>query len=271
MKLMIEELRQLDVDCIIAPHRSFRTTIISKLSRAKYTVGFDKSSFSSLYDRTIKYQHSKHEISRDYSLLKAFDGIRLGGAGPLANLTIAESDSNAIDSMLKKENIARAFVALAPGSIWATKKWPKEKFLELAKLIIDSGNDCILIGADSDKKACSYIAEGSGAISLAGRTTVPQTLALLKKAGGLITNDSAPAHFAGLVACPVLTIFGATSPKFGFAPIGEKSGSIGLEGLSCRPCRIHGSNSCPKKHFKCMMELEAMAVYERYCEIVEIK
>ncbi|MDH3974402.1 MAG: lipopolysaccharide heptosyltransferase II, partial [Deltaproteobacteria bacterium] len=53
---------------------------------------------------------------------------------------------------------------------------------------------------------------------------------------------------------PVVTIFGPTSPSFGYAPYG-KNVQIVEKALSCRPCHHHGPMVCPKEHFRCMRDI----------------
>jgi multimeric flavodoxin WrbA len=46
---------------------------------------------------------------------------------------------------------------------------------------------------------------------------------------------------------------------------GEGSEMIEVKGLNCRPCTKIGFNKCPKKHFKCMNNIDE----ERIVEICE--
>lgn len=60
---------------------------------------------------------------------------------------------------------------------------------------------------------------------------------------------------------PVVSIFGATVPEFGFGPYGENDVVIETQGLECRPCAIHGGETCPIKTFVCMKNIETARVY----------
>ena len=264
MSFMASSLHDLGVDVVISPHRSLRTTTISKMTRV-HTVGFDKNAMSFLYSATVKYKPHQHEIERNLSLLSAFsDTGNVLDNFPDPKITISESDTDKINILLK-ENGAEdddKIVVLAPGSVWATKKWTEEGFADLTVLLKNAGYTPVLIGAESDKPICDRIKNKADCLSFAGITSIPQTLALMRKARLAVTNDSAPTHFAGLVRCPTLTIFGATTPIFGFGPVGQYDRVVQNEELKCRPCAIHGQNECPVGTLECMKSISAERVFE---------
>jgi heptosyltransferase II len=264
-------LKNEESDCIICLHRSLRSSLVSYLSGVKFTVGYEKAALSFLFKNRIKYQKQSHEISRNLSFLSVFSGIYSDDSFPEVILDFSEDDTGMIDLKLKKEGIKgeKPLIVLAPGSVWETKKWKEEYFAELAVLMLKSDYQVVLTGSDNDKELCKRIAEKSGALNFAGQTTIPQTLILLSKSSLVVTNDSAPTHFAGLAGAPVITIYGPTSPGFGFAPTGKYSKVIENNELKCRPCRIHGSRKCPVKTHVCMTSISPQSVYEESKKLME--
>ena len=97
----------------------------------------------------------------------------------------------------------------------------------------------------------------------AGRLTLLQSAELLRRCRVVVSNDSAPVHLAGGVGAPVIAIFGATSPAFGFAPRGPRDVVVETHGLPCRPCAIHGGDRCPERHFACMEKIHPFQVLEQ--------
>jgi len=154
-------------------------------------------------------------------------------------------------------------VAIAPGSVWATKRWKKEFFIELSSMINNNGLKAVLIGSKDDSELCKEIATQSNSLSIAGEASIPQTISFLQNAKAIVTNDSAPTHFAGLAGCPCITIFGPTSPIFGFAPRGENDVVIQDESLKCKPCKIHGSDKCPVGTHECMINISPEMVFRK--------
>jgi heptosyltransferase-2 len=96
---------------------------------------------------------------------------------------------------------------------------------------------------------------GASAINAAGALSLLASAELVRRCRVLVTNDSAPQHLASAMGTPTVTIFGPTTPEFGFGPLAPSSESLGIEGLSCRPCHAHGPMRCPKRHWRCMLEL----------------
>lgn len=272
IKVIAKNLRNLKIECILSPHRSFRTTLLTRLAKPDYSVGFDKNALSLLYSKRIKYLLGKHEIERNDSLLNAFDDtndfIHLSFD---VELEIPDDDKSFIENKLLNKGIlhnSKNLIAIAPGSVWATKRWLPSSYKELCGMIIENGYMPLIIGSQEDKKIADLIIAGTEAKSLCGETTLIQLIYLLSLCKLIITNDSAPTHLAGLAKCPVITIYGATIPEFGFSPRGKHSRSIGVEGLKCRPCAIHGGNECPIKTFDCMTKLKPDYVYQNVLEII---
>lgn len=259
-------LKAIQVDCIITPHRSLRSTLLTFFSKPKYSVSFNKSALSFLYQKKVFYDFSKHEINRNLSLLDGFDFYEEKIIKDV-ELKFKEEDEFIVLNTLKK--IGEHPICIAPGSIWNTKRWKKDGFIELIKILKSKNYECILIGSKVDEELCSEISSASESINLAGKFSLAQTIYLLKQSRLLITNDSAPTHFAGLVNCPTITIYGPTSPSFGFAPLGNLDKIVEINGLKCRPCRIHGSKKCPIGTFDCMEKISAPMVAENVFEIIK--
>ncbi len=159
----------------------------------------------------------------------------------------------------------RPTVALAPGSQHATKQWPAERYAALGTLLADRLDArIVLLGSPGERDLCGEIASRikGETINLAGRTTLLEAAAALDACDALVSNDSALAHVAAARKRPVAAIFGSTVQEFGFAPYGTRSIVVENEGLYCRPCTTIGRESCPEKHFRCMIDLEVERVYE---------
>jgi heptosyltransferase-2 len=77
-------------------------------------------------------------------------------------------------------------------------------------------------------------------------------------------------HIAVAVRTPVVAIFGATIPGFGFAPRGPRDTVIETNGLKCRPCSIHGGKRCPIKTFECMLAIDPEVVVNKLELFIDI-
>jgi heptosyltransferase-2 len=199
-------------------------------------------------------------VERNLDLLRALNGTI---SIPSPKISWDETDTQIVDSFCSDNIKGKWFCALAPGSVWATKRWPGERFAELARrLITETGAQIYLIGGQSDAELCARLAReiGDACINTAGKLTLRQSADLLDRCQILVSNDSAPTHLGVATRCNVITIFGPTVPAFGFAPFGD--GHLVVEkNLPCRPCSSHGSKRCPIGTHACMLEISVAEVF----------
>jgi heptosyltransferase-2 len=115
----------------------------------------------------------------------------------------------------------------------------------------------VIIGSADDHELAAEIANAAQgrAVDATGKLSLLASAELIRRCALLVTNDSAPQHLASAMNTPTLTIFGPTVPEFGFGPLADRSTTVGLDSLACRPCDRHGPVACPLKHWKCMREI----------------
>ena len=253
------------LDIALIPHRSFRSAAAAFWAGIPVRVGFENSAGAFLLTHTVPY-HRLHEVDRNLALGAA---VGLGGEGLAPALFPGREDRRVVSSRLP-DRLRAPVVALAPGSIWSTKRWPLDSFVALAQLLrrrLEA--TLILVGGPGDAELCSELARRSGGVALnsAGRLTLRQSAELLRRCQVAVTNDSAPAHLAAAMGTAVVAIFGPTVTGFGFAPYG--AGHRVLERpLPCRPCGWHGGKRCPIGTFECMRSIAPKDVFSAVEEIV---
>jgi heptosyltransferase-2 len=236
----------------ILPHRSLRTAVLALLTGATERTGFADAAGAVTYTSRIPRPRDGHETDRLLALAGVFSGRP---ERPSLGLTAA--DRAAADEWLRERGIPPGFVALAPGSIWGTKRWPY--YPELAAAL---GAPIVVVGGGDDAALGIEVitaAEGRS-WNAAGELGLRASAALLERASVLVTNDSAPLHFAAAMGTPVVAIFGPTVPEFGFGPRGPRDAVVQQSGLACRPCSAHGPRVCPLGHHRCMLELSVERV-----------
>ena len=244
---MARRLRQAGYARAWSTHRSWRTALLLRIARIPERAGFAGASGGWLYTRQVAYRRDLHEIERNLE----FAG---GGAWEPPRVHPGEAE------LLRAAELAPegAFVAVAPGSIWATKRWPEEHFAALVRALAAGVAPVVLLGGPEDRELCARIAraaDGGAVTDLAGRTSLRESYALIARAACLVCNDSAPMHLGVAARVPVVGIYCSPVPAFGFAPRGPRDVVLEVDGLDCRPCGIHGHPACPRGHFKCGRDL----------------
>lgn len=241
---LAKALRQRQYARVICSHRSWRTAFLLRLARIPERVGYANASGAKLYTKRVPYPKGLHEIQRNLALI---------GGGDWERPRLFPSQ----EEHLRARQLApeSGFVAVAPGSIWATKRWPAEHFAEAIRQLMKGGQGVVLLGGPDDTALAENIIQLSGGgpdlINLTGQTNLRESYAVLERAAVLITNDSAPMHMGVAAGIPVVAIFCSTVPEFGFGPRGPRDVILQVENLECRPCGIHGHPTCPQQHFRC--------------------
>lgn len=156
----------------------------------------------------------------------------------------------------------RPLIALAPGSVWGTKRWPY--YAELARALQPTHRS-VIVGSREDAPLAASIAQATGgdAIDATGRLTLLGSAELIGRCRVIVTNDSAPLHLASAMNTPTVAVFGPTVPAFGFGPLADRSAIAEHSALDCRPCHPHGPMVCPLGHWRCMRDLSLASVLAR--------
>lgn len=251
----IKHLKKNNYTRIYSSHRSLRTSLIVLMLEVSETFGFDNSMLMHVYKYLIKYDINKHEVQRNLDLVGFVYDEQSWRIIP--EIKSNEKNVEKVNLFVKENKLEKRFIAIAPGSVWNTKKYPSEYFEIVIKHFVDKKNKVVLIGGENDKSLNDSIASkfSDYVINSAGNFSIVESIELLKRANLLISNDSAPTHMGVCADIRVLTIYCSTVPNFGFYPYNKKSSSISLDDLKCKPCGIHGHAICPIKTFECGIKL----------------
>ena len=245
----VRRIRKLKIDICLTPHRYLRSSVLSILSGAKIRVGYDITSLSFVFNKKIKYDKTKHEVEKLLSFVD--DDTKRFELEMYPN----EKDKLKIDTLVKNLSENKKIILIAPGSKWFTKKWPEEYFKILIQNLIKRDDLLVVIIGGKEEKEIELELD-SKVLDLRGEISLSELAELTKRASLVVSNDSAPIHITS--AFPntrIIGIFGPTVKEFGFFPWSKNSKVFEINSLYCRPCAIHGGNSCPEKHFRCMREI----------------
>ena len=106
-----------------------------------------------------------------------------------------------------------------------------------------------------------------GILNLVGKINLEQSASIVKNAKSVMTNDTGLMHIAAAFHKNVVSVWGNTVPELGMYPYlpneKEKCHIIECKDVKCRPCSKLGFKECPRRHFKCMMEIDCDAIVER--------
>ena len=248
---------------------SVRSAMLARLAGFPERVGLETSRAARrFYTRVVPYRALVHHAERLWSLAMA-DDARPSAEALRPRLYPGSAERRDVDALLGVFATGDPLVALAPGSVWATKRWPY--YAELAARVVAGGAPVVVVGSGDDRELAQAIVDAvpaGAALDATGRLSVLASAELIGRCAALVTNDSAPQHLASAMGVPTLTIFGPTVPEFGFGPLAPGSRTTGHAGLACRPCDAHGPQRCPLTHWRCMREFTPDAVAQTVSALV---
>jgi len=254
-----KQLRERRYDVVLDVHKNFRSLFLSRAARAPRVLRYKKFYLRRWMLVHLRLNFLRHTppIRQRYVQASAALGVIDDGGPP--ELFWTEAEEKAADRALRAAGWdgKSTLVAVAPGAGFFTKRWPAEKFAEVARELTARGIFVVILGNEQDRDLAAGIQRAlSGThASLAGQTGLLVTAAILKKCRALISNDSGVMHIAEAVGTPLVAIFGSTTRELGFFPQQPNSRVVENINLRCRPCSHLGKAKCPKGHFLCMQAI----------------
>ncbi len=247
-------LRERRYDAVLCPHPSLRSALTLAAARIPMRIGFSDSAGAILFTQRVRRDRSAHEVRRVMSLVGAL-GLDPEPIPPARVALDPGIDADALMTRVGLSPTAR-FVAIHPGSVWATKRWTVEGFGAVGRDLASEFDRIVVLGGPGEEAIAAEVAGqiGGAALDLSGRLKLTELCVLLSRASLLVTNDSGPMHIAAAHGVPVVAIFGSTVPALGYAPWGTRSRVVEID-LDCRPCGPHGHRACPRGHFRCMKDI----------------
>lgn len=226
-------------DAVFDLHNNIRSCFVRFISSCKSYVYNKNSLARRLYvrHRLCRSKLQEHTVFKYFKpFMKAFkldkpDIEMLRPYLPFPNIERNKSLKNAV---------------IHPFASKATKEWPF--FAELGSILSDDGLNVIYIGKGK-------INVPSSADDKTGKVSLSALIEFIAQADIFITTDSGPMHIATALNIPTIAVFGPTTKELGFYPMFKNTKVIEYACLKCRPCHIHGSSYCYKKHFKCMLDI----------------
>jgi len=256
-------------DVIIDLQKNFRALKVRRLlGVASYS--FPKLNMSKwlLVNTRINRMPDLHLVDRYFMAVK-----ELGVTNDNLGLEFFIPEKEEVDPLEMAPSLSNGYIAMVIGGQHLTKIFPPEK---AAELISRLALPVVLLGGPEDKQRGDEIirlCQHTKMINTCGTLSLNQSASLVRQARLVITNDTGLMHIAAAFSKPILSIWGNTVPEFGmypYMPGKEHLFEIAqVADLSCRPCSKLGFSKCPKKHFKCMMDLDIDRMVEQSSRLLD--
>ena len=242
-------------------------SLIAFLSGARLRVGYRGEGFPLMHNLALpgrRYQERKHEVEYVLALARA-SGARVEDSR-LDLIPLPEAVAK-VDRLLAEEGVLpeEGLVAIHPGAKnGSAKRWLPERWGRLAdRLASEFGVRIVLTGTAAEEELVARVVSAmrERAVVLAGRTSIPELVALLARCQLVLCGDSAPLHLAVALGVPVVAIHGPTDPLLS-GPWGPKA-TVVRRPLPCSPCYdLRDIADCPRDRPVCMEEITVQEVFE---------
>ena len=235
----LSQLRRNNFDLVIDLQGLFRSGFLAWCTRAAVRIGpHEKREMGWIFykHRLEPCDKQTHAVERICSLGQL---LPIDLSAPAFKLPITQMARESAGRLLEQASVpeGQPFAVLAVGGTWQSKRWPIERFSQVAdQLTSKSGLAVVLVGGQGEKLLAEQLSSQSkGPIAnLVTKTSLKELMAVLEKASVVVTNDSGPMHIAAALGRPTVAIFGATNPQR-TGPYGQLDHVLQSK-LPCSPC-----------------------------------
>jgi heptosyltransferase-2 len=269
------KIRPRQYDTALLLTNSFSTALITRLAFIPRRIGYNRDNRAMLLTDPVApprnpdgawkltpavdyyWNLASHLLKQppvDWSIHTPTDCVRVPLALPhdaFMHLPVSEADTRAADELLARAGLSpgQPFAILNPGGNNPAKRWPAERYAQLAHHLATHHQLAVLInGSPAEADLCDDIAQRARSVSDGVDTTSPErprrassdepeastkgifslpalniTLGALKslcqRAALMVTNDTGPRHIAAAMGTPLVTLFGPTDPRWTTIPV----------------------------------------------------
>ncbi|MDA0738944.1 MAG: putative lipopolysaccharide heptosyltransferase III [Nitrospirae bacterium] len=249
----LRSIRSCRYDCVIDLSDGDRSAIITAISGAATTIGFN-------HERRWRGKAYSWSIDGQYGAMHMLDyhaqALIPLGIEPCVcalELNVSDKESQAAEEILATHGLSdKTWIMLHPAARYWFKAWPAERFAALGDALVREGFQVALVGSENEQRVADKVMQSAeqNFVSLVGKTNLRDLAALMKQCSLFVGNDAGPMHIAAAVGCPVVALFGPTDPAV-WGPGGPASKVI-YKGLDCRECFYPG---CSRGEMSCMRQI----------------
>jgi heptosyltransferase I len=206
VRRMRAELREERYDVCIDLQGAFRSAFIAKWARADRLIGEDapRERIARRFFTMRVKTRGIHVIEQAIEVMNAVAGDRLP-----VRLALLPIDAEA---QRKADVIAAPFVLINPGAGWGAKRWPVERYAEVAARLRGMDYGVVVNAGPGEESLANEIEASSDGAAAPLRSSIEELTAITRRAALVIGGDTGPVHLASALERPVVGIFGPTDP-----------------------------------------------------------
>ena len=204
------ELRAQRYEIAVDFQGAVRSALVARWSGAPVVYGFTQpreNVASMFYSRQVSARGS-HVIEQNLSLAEGVTGR------PLESPRIEFPHDTAVENKYEErfgKNFGN-FALLNPGAGWGAKRWPAERYGQVAKALVAEGVKSLINFGPGQERLMPEVESASDGAATGVACSLTELIALTRRARVFIGGDTGPMHLAAALGIPVVAIFGPTNP-----------------------------------------------------------
>jgi heptosyltransferase II len=253
---LARQLREAGYGTALVLPRTWKSALAPALAGIPERVGFVGEARFGLINRWRWGEKALPRFIDKNAALALPDGAPLPPQWPVPQLQVP---SDQVSRWRQANGLGTsAAVALAPGSVGASKRWTY--YAEAARLLAGQGLDVWVVGGPSEKAlATEIVATGGPRVRDLTGTDLRNGIVAMAAANVAISNDSGLMHIAAALGTPTMGIFGPTSP-YHWAPLNGLAATVQTKTVvPCQPCH---RPICTMNDHRCMRDIPASEVLD---------
>lgn len=258
---VLDALKLEKYDYIIDLHKNIRTLRL-KQSLGVKSFSFDKLNFQKwmLVNFKVDKLPNIHIVDRYFEAVK-----EIGVVNDYKKCQLFLNESQHVDVNKEFGLKQQEYLSVAVGAQFATKMLPEDKLIAILSKI---NYPIVLLGGPTDVERGKNLVEGlkdkQHVFNAINQFSLNQSASIVQQSKVILTHDTGLMHIATAFNIPIVSVWGNTVPEFGMYPYYPNNPELysihEVKNLSCRPCSKIGYDTCPKKHFNCMILQDTDAI-----------
>ncbi len=247
------KIRPRRYDAALLLTNSFSTALITRFGGIDRRIGYDKDARGLLLTDTLREPHdpaiqskrtpvpavdwywslAEYLLNTEAVAVARCKSLPQMPEGNFISLATTADDESAADELLKRGGIEPGtnLAILNPGGNNPLKRWPADRFAEIARDLANSHGLKVLVnGSPTEADVCEQISSLSGAVNLPRLGIRIGTLkALVRRAKIMVTNDTGPRYFALAFDTPCVALYGPTDVRWTLTPARDAARHLVLQ------------------------------------------
>ena len=265
---LLKQLRSRKFDLVIDLQGLLRTGVMTLATGAKTRVGLETAREGSHLTINCTIPGSSRDVPAHARNWRLAEVLGFESSAKETPINIREEDTQWASQLLS--SIREPVLTISPGAQWVTKRWPIEKYVEVAaRAVQEQQFGVCLVGGPNEIELCAPLEDqlrnrisGIKLVNVAGQTSLKQLSAILQQTDVMLTNDSGPMHLAAGLGTPVVGVFLCTDTVRS-GPPGDQHRLVS----TTVECRASYKKLCPcsgEGHLACLQELDVERVWSAF-------